>query len=222
MFCENCGTRVDDGQPFCPNCGNRLGAAPAQAPAPTPGYAPNPGYAAPPTRAPKTPPAPTGSILDRFMGMPVLNKIFTLCTLGLLLIGMIMSWLKVFGHREVLTLWTSETVVHEHWHLSEGTGTWLLVITAILSTLAIAALILWLIGKLDTKFVFIFAGGVAGLIFLMLVIKWIAGTSGTLPVIAFQKEKVSNHLSVAGWFWFFAEMGACATGILNFFMMPKD
>ncbi|MBQ2144182.1 MAG: zinc ribbon domain-containing protein, partial [Oscillospiraceae bacterium] len=29
MFCEKCGTRVDDGQPFCPNCGNRLGAAPA-------------------------------------------------------------------------------------------------------------------------------------------------------------------------------------------------
>ncbi|MBQ9373983.1 MAG: zinc-ribbon domain-containing protein, partial [Oscillospiraceae bacterium] len=23
MFCEKCGTRVDDGQPFCPNCGNR-------------------------------------------------------------------------------------------------------------------------------------------------------------------------------------------------------
>lgn len=29
MFCELCGTRVDDGTPFCPNCGNRL-SDPAQ------------------------------------------------------------------------------------------------------------------------------------------------------------------------------------------------
>ena len=27
MFCDKCGTKVDDGQPFCPNCGNRLGAS---------------------------------------------------------------------------------------------------------------------------------------------------------------------------------------------------
>ena len=211
MFCENCGTRVEDGQPFCPNCGTRLGAPAAQSnPVPT--------YTAPAPRAPKAPRAPTGSILDRFMGMPVLNKIFTLCTLGLLLIGMIMSWLKVFGHKEDIPAGAEKffseaelKLLHSHAHLSEATGTWLLVITAILSTLAIAALILWLIGKLDTKFVFIFAAGVAGLIFLMLVIKWIAGSQGT-----------SMHLSVAGWFWFFAEMGACATGILNFIMMPKN
>ena len=211
MFCENCGTRVEDGQPFCPNCGTRLGAPAAQSnPVPT--------YTAPAPRAPKAPRAPTGSILDRFMGMPVLNKIFTLCTLGLLLIGMIMSWLKVFGKSVSQSYWGETVKFHEHAHLSEVTGTWLLVITAILSTLAIAALILWLIGKLDTKFVFIFAGGVAGLIFLMLVIKWIAG-SDTMKVI---NGKAGMHLSVAGWFWFFAEMGACATGILNFFMMPKN
>lgn len=210
MFCENCGARVDDGQPFCPNCGNRLGA-PAAKPAPAPAYNPNPGYTAPAPRAPKAPRAPTGSILDRFLGMPVLNKIFTLCTLGLLFLGMIMSWLKVYGHRESITVWGSTSSYHVHWHLSEGTGTWLLLITAILTTLAIVGLILWLIGKLDTKFVFIFAGGVAGLIFTLLVIKWIAGTNS-----------ISSHLSVGGWFWFFSEMGACATGILNFFLMPKN
>lgn len=217
MFCENCGTRVDDGQPFCPNCGNRLGAATPQ-PTPNPGYATQPGYTAPTPRAPKTPRAPTGSILDRFMGMPVLNKIFTLCTLGLLFLGMIMSWLKVFGKSYSETFWGTTRSFHEHAYLSQTTGTWLLVITAILSTLAIVALVLWLIGKLDTKFVFIFAGGVAGFLFLLLVIKWIAG-SDTMKLI---NGKAGMHLSVAGWFWFFAEMGACATGILNFFMMPKD
>ncbi len=217
MFCENCGARVDDGQPFCPNCGNRLGA-PAAQPAPAPGYAPNPGYRAPAARAPRPARAPTGSILDRFLGMPVLNKIFTLCTLCLLFLGTIMSWLKVFGKSETVSMFGQTSTFHEHAHLSEVTGTWLLVITAILSTLAIAALVLWLIGKLNTKFVFIFAGGVAGLIFLLLVIKWIAG-SDTWKVI---DGKAGMHMSVAGWFWFFFEMGACATGILNFFMMPKE
>ena len=32
MFCEKCGARVDDGQPFCPNCGNRMGAPAPAAP----------------------------------------------------------------------------------------------------------------------------------------------------------------------------------------------
>ena len=29
MFCDRCGTKVDDNQPFCPNCGTRLASAPA-------------------------------------------------------------------------------------------------------------------------------------------------------------------------------------------------
>ena len=206
MFCENCGARVDDGQPFCPNCGNRLGA-PAAPQAPAAGFAPN-GYTAPAPRAPKAPRAPTGSILDRFLGMPVLNKIFTLGTIGLLFLGLIMSWLKVVGK----SVSNEYYKYHEHWFLHTANGSWLLIITAILSTLAIAALILWLIGKLNTKFVFIFAAGVAGLLFVMLFIKWIAPPEGL----------DGWHLSVAGWFMLLAEMGACALGILNFIMLPKE
>ena len=197
MFCEKCGTRVDDGQPFCPNCGNRLAPAPA-APAAAPA----------PARAPKAPRTPTGSPLDRLLGLPVLNRIFVLCTLGLLLFGMVMSWLKVLGK----SVSTEYYKYHEHWFLHEASGSWLLLICTILSTLAIAALILWLLGKLNTRFILLFAGCVGCLLFTLLFIKWLAAPEGL----------DGWHLSVAGWFMLLAELGAGALGILSFLFLPKE
>ena len=83
MFCEKCGARVDDGQPFCPNCGNRMGApAPAPASGAVPPRAPGygAGYRAPVARAPR--PA-----MD-------LGKLFMLIAMGLLLLAIICSLFK--------------------------------------------------------------------------------------------------------------------------------
>ena len=60
MFCEKCGTRVEDGQPFCPNCGNRLAAPAAPVPPVNTGAPGNPGVPEG-AAAPVNPGIPTGS-----------------------------------------------------------------------------------------------------------------------------------------------------------------
>ena len=77
MFCENCGTRVEDGQPFCPNCGNKMPVpeAPAAPAAPVdPGYDANVGYM-PPVPAMKEPKS-TGGLLV-LCALLSLLKVFT-------------------------------------------------------------------------------------------------------------------------------------------------
>ena len=102
MFCEKCGTRVDDGQAFCPNCGNRLAApaAPAYAnPAPNPAPAapgfgtvpPAPGYN-PMPRQPRQPGEPLlGTLFDNFKELPTLLKIFLPIILGLICLNMLLT-----------------------------------------------------------------------------------------------------------------------------------
>lgn len=76
MFCQKCGTKVDDGQPFCPNCGNRLGEA---APAPNPGYGFNP-------------------TLGKPNGLAGLEKIFAPIVGGLLILNFILIMLPIFKY----------------------------------------------------------------------------------------------------------------------------
>ena len=204
MFCEKCGTRVDDGQPFCPNCGNRLGAAPAA----------NPVNAAQPVRAPRA--ALQGSI----MGIPMNKLLFAGGACFLSLLGMIMSWCKPLGH--------SESGQHMHFTLPDVGGGWLMVITTMLATLTIAALVLYLMGKATDSKILLFSGCAAGLIFILLVIKWIAGGSlfsslgDMLGSFLGDELSISLHLSVAGWFMFFSELGAAALSILGFLQAKKN
>ena len=205
MFCEKCGTRVDDGQPFCPNCGNRLGAAPVA----------NPVNAAQPVRAPRA--ALQGSIL----GIPMNKLIFAGGACFLTLLGMIMSWCKPFGH--------SESGQHLHFTLPDVGGGWLMIITTMLATLTIAALVLYLMGKANDPKVLLCSACTAGLIFILLVIKWIAGGSlfsslGDIlgSLMRGSDMDISLHLSVAGWFMFFSELGAAALAILGFLQAKKN
>ena len=204
MFCEKCGTRVDDGQPFCPNCGNRLGAS---APAPNPTN----GFAAQQVRA------PGAALQGNIMGIPMMKLIFVGGACFLTLLGLIMSWCKVYGHNRA------------HYYLPEVGGTWLYILCAMLSTLAIAALVLYLLGKISDRRVLLVTAGVSCLIFVLLVIKWIAGG---IPIPASVRSlidsddldgyEISLHLSVAGWFMFFSELGAAALSVLGFLQAKKN
>ena len=92
MFCEKCGTRVDDGQPFCPNCGNRL-AEPAAPTAPV-----NPGFTPAPAAAPVKAAPDLGGLLGKFNSLQGLEKIFYPIVGGLLVLCFILSLLKVFSY----------------------------------------------------------------------------------------------------------------------------
>lgn len=65
MFCQNCGTQLNEGTKFCPNCGTLVQAAEAPAAAPTPQAAapaaPEPLAAAPVQEAPAPAPAPAAA-----------------------------------------------------------------------------------------------------------------------------------------------------------------
>ena len=155
MFCEKCGTRVDDGQPFCPNCGNRLSAPAAPA-------APNPAAAAPVAPRPAARPAPSfGGLLDKFNAMQGLEKIFYGCTLGLLVLCFILSLVKVYS-----VYGTGISMAYA--------APWLLVISNILFTLSITFFVLDYFDKFSFKFLWFFIAGAAALIFLMFFIDWLS------------------------------------------------
>lgn len=147
MFCEKCGTRVDDGQPFCPNCGNRLGAAaPAQ----------NPGFNANPIRPSA---APAGSLLDKFNGMSGLEKVFYPIVGGLLLLNFILIMLPVFkgyyetgGMGRLYPFWAN--------------------LFAILFTLSITFFVLDYFDKFSFKFLWLFLVIVSALLLILFIILW--------------------------------------------------
>ena len=240
MFCEKCGTRVDDGQPFCPNCGNRLDAA---APTPNPAV----GFAAAPAPQQK---ASRKSSLGGLTGKFSTKQIFVAATCFLLVLGLLMSWCKVLGHvdddydesiekyEEMLDelkdmdpddYYGSEKELekeiertekrldelkdraHMHFYLADVGGGWLLIIVTILSTLAISVAVLYFLGKVNDPKLLLFTGCAAGLMFLLLTIKWIAGY-----------EDESMHLSVAGWLMFLSELGAAALSVLGFLQAKKN
>ena len=97
MFCEKCGTRVDDGQPFCPNCGNRMSESPAETP----------------TAAASARPAKAVSSADGLLGklnaMQGLEKIFYPIVGGLLILSFLLSLLKVFTDGVETSLFSYES-----------------------------------------------------------------------------------------------------------------
>ena len=104
-----------------------------------------------------------------------------------------------------------------------------MIITTMLATLTIAALVLYLMGKANDPKVLLCSACTAGLIFILLVIKWIAGGSlfsslGDIlgSLMRGSDMDISLHLSVAGWFMFFSELGAAALAILGFLQAKKN
>ena len=146
MFCEKCGTKVDDGQPFCPNCGNRLGEA---APASNPGYSFTP-----------TPGAPNGALGGKLNGLAGLEKIFAPIVGGLLILNFILIMLPIFkyysqtaGMGRLYPFWAN--------------------LFAILFTLSITFFALDFFGKFSFKFLRLCLVIVSVLLLILFIILWI-------------------------------------------------
>lgn len=187
MFCENCGTRVDDGSPFCPNCGNKMPVpeapaapvvpetpvapeAPAAPTAPVnPGFVPaaDPGYIPPaadpgyiPPAAPAKAPKSVSGLLGKLNAMSVMEKIFFLCTGGLLVLCAFLSLLKVF------------TAGYGGYPMEADSVFFTRVIT-VLFTLSITFFVLDYFDWFSFKWLWFFIAGAAATIFTIFVIMWI-------------------------------------------------
>ena len=166
MFCENCGTRVEDGQPFCPNCGNKMPVpeAPAAPAAPdNPGFDPNaaaPGYIPPaaPVQAPKS----TSGIFGKLNAMSVMEKILFLCTCGLLVTCVLVSLFRVLY----------STYTGNFYPMEAGSVFFSRIIT-VLFTLSITFLVLDYFDWFNLKFLWFCIAGAAATIFLLFLIIWI-------------------------------------------------
>ena len=197
MFCENCGTRVDDGSPFCPNCGNKMPvpeapAAPAAPEAPAapvnPGFVPNaaPGYIPPaaPVQAPKS----AGGFFGKINAMPMMEKILYLCTAGLLVTCVFVSLFRVFYSR-----------YYGYFASMESGSVFLTRIITVLFTLSITFLVLDYFDWFNLKFLWFCLAGAAVTIFMLFIIIWIA--SGC-------------RLSFGGWLFLLLEGSLCAATVL--------
>ena len=89
MFCDNCGTRVEDGQPFCPNCGKRMGGASSASAAPS---RPVFGNSRPVSSV------GSGGLLGKFNDMRGLEKIFFPIVLGLWIACFVLSMVHTFKY----------------------------------------------------------------------------------------------------------------------------
>ena len=154
MFCENCGARVEDGQPFCPNCGNRMSAA---APAAASGSAP--AYQAPAAARPVKAPVAVGGLLGKFNAMQGLEKIFFACTCGLWIVCFILSQFKV------LSAYISAPLAYA--------APFFTMVINVLFTLAITFLVLDYFDKFSFKWLWWFLAGAAAVIFLVFIFIWI-------------------------------------------------
>ena len=184
MFCEQCGTKVEDGQPFCPNCGNRVGSA-APAPGAAAAHAPDKNL----LRLPSF-----GGRADKFNGMEKMEQLYYAITACLLVVCFILSLLKVYA---VKYLGTTTA-----FSLADGAA-WLLVISNILFTLCITFTVLEYMDKLSGLWIRFFVAASAALILVLFVIKWISGVEG-----------IGIRLSVGGWFFLILQAGLAASAVL--------
>ena len=187
MFCENCGTRVDDGAPFCPNCGSKMPVpeAPAAPVNPSPEPAPAPGFV--PPAAPAPAPKAAGGIFGKLGAMSVMEKIFFLCTCGLFLTSVLFSLFRVFYSPYIGAL-----------PMESGSVFFTRIIT-VLFTLSIAALVLDYLDKFSFKWLWFFITGAAATIFTIFLIMWIAS---------------GYRLSVGGWLFLLLLMSLVAAAVL--------
>lgn len=221
MFCEKCGTRVDDGQPFCPNCGNRLSASaapegaavPTATPTPAASAAPvNPGMSGGiPTAPVYTPAAPRnvglklpscGGLFDKFNAMQGMAQIYYGCTFLLLGLCFVLSLLKVYSSGGAFCMAIG--------------ASWLLVISNILFTVCIGLFLLDYFDKYRCKFLELLIAGSAALILLLFVITWIAG------VDVMGMYTTSVHLTVGGWFFLIFQAALTAVSILYIVEKKKN
>ncbi|MBO4211523.1 MAG: zinc-ribbon domain-containing protein [Oscillospiraceae bacterium] len=220
MFCEKCGTQIDDGQPFCPNCGNRLStpatpesaAAPAAIPTPAASAAPvNPGMSGSISTAPAYTPASPGKaglklpsfggLFDKFNAMQGMKQIYYGCTFLLLVLCFVFSLLKVYAQGGSFSM-------------ASG-ASWLFLISNILFTVCIGLFLLDYFDKYSCKFLDLLIAGSAALILVLFIITWIAGVS----VLGFTS---SVHLTVGGWFFLIFQAGLTAVSILYILEKKKN
>ena len=188
MFCENCGTRVEDGQPFCPNCGKRMGG-----PAPSNAAPAGSGFGASAPSRPVRPVSNSGGPLGKFSAMQGLEKIFYPIVGGLLFVCFILSMLEVYTYRETA--------------FGMGLGpTWLYTISTIFFTLSLTFIVLDLFDKLSVSWLWIFVVAGASVIFIAFVIVWIAGVS-------LYGNVIEPKLTVGGWFYFLLQLGLVGCSI---------
>ena len=152
MFCEKCGTRVEDGEPFCPNCGNRMKSSATPRPAPQPQT---------PAPAPGKPAGNRDPLALVDQNLPLLRY----GLLGLLALCFLLSLLRVFS------------VYGTSLGLNYG-APWLLVLGNVLYSLCFAALALELSGKSRFCSRPLFTAGTALVLLLLYVLKWIVGYQG--------------------------------------------
>ena len=187
MFCENCGTRVEDGQPFCPNCGNKMPVpeAPAAPVNPNPAPAAAPGYIPPaaPVKAPKA----TGGFFGKLNAMPMMEKILFLCTAGLLVTCAFLSLFRLLYNPYYGGI-----------HL-ESASNFLARIITVLFTLSITFLVLDYFDWFNFKFLWFFLAGAAATIFLLFLIIWIAS---------------GRFLSVGGWLFLLLQSALTAAAVM--------
>ena len=151
MFCDNCGTRVEDGQPFCPNCGKRMGA-------PAANNAPASGSGFKPSRSPK-PASNSGGLLDKFNAMQGLEKIFFPIFGGLLVLNFLLFLLPSYYYGTTIAM-------------SRGYPFWSALIT-ILLTLCLTFFVQDYFDKFSFKWLWIFIASAMVLILLLFFILWI-------------------------------------------------
>lgn len=188
MFCEKCGTRIDDGAPFCPNCGNRMTDAKI-----TP--------AADRNLPPAEPVAPAGQkarspvnqatgYVNNLLDKHGREKIYHLATCCLLVICFILSLLKVYQ------------VYGTAFSMADG-APWLLVISNILFTVMLGLALLDYLQEYSFKPLWLLIPAASCLILVLFIIKWIAGVEG-----------FSISLSVGGWFFLILQAALVAVSIL--------
>lgn len=199
MFCENCGTRVDDGSPFCPNCGNKMPvpeapAAPAAPEAPAapaapvnPGFDPNAASGYIPPAAPVQAPKSTGGLFGKLNAMPMMEKILFLCTAGLLVTCAFLTLFKL--------LYAS----YYGGVFLESASNFFARIITVLFTLSITFLVLDYFDWFNLKFLWFFLAGAAATILLLFLIIWIA--SGI-------------RLSVGGWLFLLLQIGLTVAAVM--------
>lgn len=145
MFCDKCGTPVEEGQPFCPNCGNRLGEAA------DPAAAPRPAKAIP----------SAGGLLGKLNAKQGLEKIFFACIGGLLVVCFILSLLRVFSYGS-----------YGSGPMAAGSPLFANVFT-VLFTLCITFYVMDYFDKFTFKWLWLFLTCAAAVILLVFVIVWI-------------------------------------------------
>ena len=196
MFCEKCGTRVEDGQPFCPNCGSRLtlpskseAAASTPKPATQSEAKPAPRPAAKPEAKAAATLKASGplellALVDQ--NLPLLRYV----QLGLLVLCFVFSLLKVFS------------VYGSPLNLNLG-APWLLVLGNVLYTLCVAGLALELSGKLRSRFRSLLIAAAVLALLLLYVLKWIVGYQG-----------FGIHLTLAGWLYLLLQLVLATLSVL--------